>query len=46
MAFNDLAKQPEPRDMIKATTKINLAVYSSLFFLVLLALIWQFLIKK
>jgi adenosylcobinamide-phosphate synthase len=41
LAFNDLGKQPEPRDIIKATQKINLAIYSSLFLLVLLALGWQ-----
>jgi len=41
LAFNDLGKQPEPRDIIKATHKVNLAIYSSLFLLVLLALGWQ-----
>jgi adenosylcobinamide-phosphate synthase len=41
LAFNDLGKQPEPRDIIKATQKVNLAIYSSLFLLVLLALGWQ-----
>lgn len=40
-AFNDLAKQPEPQDIIKATGKVNSACYSSLFLLALLALSWQ-----
>ena len=40
-AFNDLGKQPEARDIIKANHKINLAVYSSLLLLALLALGWQ-----
>jgi len=42
-AFNDLGKQPEPRDIIKATQKVNFALYSSLILLVLLALGWQLL---
>ncbi len=41
-AFNDLAKQPEPQDIIKATNKINFAIYSSLLLLVMLAIGWQF----
>lgn len=41
LAFNNLGKQPEPRDIIKATQKINVSIYSSLFLLVLLALSWQ-----
>ncbi len=40
-AFNDLGKQPEPRDIIKATRKVNFSIYSSLFLLALLALSWQ-----
>jgi adenosylcobinamide-phosphate synthase len=41
LAFNDLGKQPEPRDIIKATQKINVSIYSSLVLLALLALGWQ-----
>ncbi|PKI17730.1 cobalamin biosynthesis protein CobD/CbiB [Colwellia sp. 12G3] len=41
LAFNDLGKQPEPRDIIKATQKVNFSFYSSLFLLALLALSWQ-----
>ncbi|PKG81553.1 cobalamin biosynthesis protein CbiB [Colwellia sp. 75C3] len=41
LAFNDLGKQPEPRDIIKATKKMNLAIYSSLLLLALLAVGWQ-----
>ena len=40
-AFNDLGRQPEPRDIIKATSKVNFSLYSSLFLLFLLALSWQ-----
>ncbi|PKH85849.1 cobalamin biosynthesis protein CobD/CbiB [Colwellia sp. Bg11-28] len=40
-AFNDLGKQPEPRDIINASRKINFTIYSSLFLLVLSALCWQ-----
>lgn len=40
-AFNDLGKQPEARDIIKANHKINFIVYSSLLLLALLALGWQ-----
>lgn len=43
VAFNDLAKQPEPQDIIKANSKINFALYSSIFFLILLAVSWQLL---
>jgi adenosylcobinamide-phosphate synthase len=32
-AFNDLAKQPEPQDIIKASHIINVAIYSSLILL-------------
>lgn len=41
VAFNDLAKQPEPQDIIKANSKINTAIFSSLFVLTLFTLIWQ-----
>ncbi|ALO36209.1 cobalamin biosynthesis protein CbiB [Colwellia sp. MT41] len=41
ITFNDLAKQPEPQDLIKANRKVNFSYYSSLFLLVLLALGWQ-----
>jgi adenosylcobinamide-phosphate synthase len=41
LAFNDLGKQPEPHDIIKATQKINVSIYSSLVLLALLALGWQ-----
>ncbi len=41
-AFNDLAKQPEARDIIKASNKINFAIYSSLLLLIMLAIGWQF----
>ena len=40
-AFNDLGKQPEPCDIIKANRKVNFAIYSSLFLLILFALSWQ-----
>lgn len=40
-AFNDLGKQPEPRDIIKASRKVNFTIYSSLFLLALSALCWQ-----
>lgn len=40
-AFNDLGKQPEPRDIIKTNRKVNYCIISSLILLVLLALIWQ-----
>jgi len=40
-AFNDLAKQPEPQDIIKASNKINFAIYSSLLLLVTFAFVWQ-----
>lgn len=43
-AFNDLAKQPEPQDVIKATHKVNFAIYSSLFLLVTAAIGWQFVV--
>ena len=41
IAFNDLAKQPEPQDIIKATRKVNFSLYSSLFLLTLLAISGQ-----
>jgi len=44
-AFNDLAKQPEPQDIIKANNKINFAVYSSLLLLAVAAVGWQFVIQ-
>lgn len=40
-AFNDLGKQPEPRDIVKANRKVNFSIYSSLFLLALSALSWQ-----
>jgi adenosylcobinamide-phosphate synthase len=40
-AFNDLGKQPEPCDIIKANRKVSFAIYSSLFLLILFALSWQ-----
>jgi len=40
-AFNDLGKQPEPRDIINASRKVNFTIYSSLFLLALSALCWQ-----
>ncbi|WP_019030222.1 cobalamin biosynthesis protein CobD/CbiB [Colwellia piezophila] len=43
VAFNDLGKQPEPKDIIKATSKIHFSIFSSLFFLALFALSWQFI---
>ena len=46
IAFNDLAKQPEPQDIIKATGKVNFACYSSLFVLILLAISWQLVQAK
>jgi adenosylcobinamide-phosphate synthase len=45
-AFNDLGKQPEPRDIIKANRKVTFSIYSSLFLLVLLALSWQFTMQS
>ena len=38
IAFNDLAKQPAPHDVIKANSTLNLVIYSSLFLLALIAL--------
>ncbi len=46
LAFNDLGKQPEPRDIIKATRKVNITLYSSLSLLALLALSWQFAVHS
>jgi len=40
-AYNDLAKQPEPQDIIKASNRIALVFYSNLFLLVVLATGWQ-----
>jgi len=40
-AFNDLAKQPEPRDIIKASSKIKLILVSSLMLLSFAAITWQ-----
>lgn len=42
VAFNDLARQPEPQDMLKAMHKINFAIYGSLFLLITAAASWQF----
>jgi adenosylcobinamide-phosphate synthase len=42
VAFNDLAKQPEPQDIIKASNKINVVIYSSLFLVAVVAIAWQF----
>ena len=44
VAFNDLARQPEPQDIIKASGKINWVIYSSLFILALLTLSWQLIL--
>jgi len=41
IAFNDLAKQPTPDDVIRATSKVNFSIYSSLFLLVLLAIVLE-----
>ncbi|KGJ96649.1 cobalamin biosynthesis protein [Colwellia psychrerythraea] len=41
VAFNDLGKQPEPRDIIKASSKVGFAIYSSLVLLVFFAIGWQ-----
>jgi len=46
ISFNDLGKQPEPQDMIKATSKVNFSTYSSLFLLALLAIALQFVIRS
>jgi adenosylcobinamide-phosphate synthase len=35
--FNDLAKQPEPRDIIIATAKVNFCLYVALVLLVVVA---------
>ncbi len=43
VAFNDLAKQPEPQDIIKSSTKINLAIGSSMLLLIMAAIAWQFI---
>jgi len=45
-AFNDLAKQPEAQDIIKATHKINVAIYSSLLSLIVVAAVWQMVIVR
>jgi len=45
-AFNDLAKQPEPQDIIKSTNKINFAIYSSLFLLAMFAIGWQIAVVR
>jgi len=42
-AFNDLAKQPEPRDIIKASSKIKLILVSNLMLLSFAAITWQLL---
>jgi adenosylcobinamide-phosphate synthase len=42
VAFNDLAKQPEPQDIIKASNKIKVVIYSSLFLVAVVAIAWQF----
>lgn len=46
IAFNELGKQPEPRDMINALYKVNFAVLSSLFLLILFALAVQFVAQS
>ncbi|MCP4984813.1 MAG: cobalamin biosynthesis protein CbiB [Colwellia sp.] len=38
IAFNDLAKQPEPQDIIKSGKKINLAIGSSMLLLIMAAI--------
>jgi len=45
-AFNDLGRQPEPRDIIKATSKVNFSIYSSLVLLIILAVSWQLVISN
>ena len=42
IAFNDLAKQPEPQDIIKSSKKINVAIVISLLLLIVAAIVWQF----
>jgi adenosylcobinamide-phosphate synthase len=44
VAFNDLARQPEAQDIIKASRKINWVIYSSLFILAVFTLSWQVLL--
>lgn len=39
--FNDLARQPEPQDIINANSKIHWAIYSSVILLTLFTLLWQ-----
>lgn len=46
VAFNDLAKQPEPRDIIKASAKINLITYSSLLLVAVSAIGWQLISSR
>ena len=46
IAFNDQGKQPEPSDIINAIYKVNFAIYSSLFLVVLLAAFLQFIMQK
>ncbi len=45
-AFNDLAKQPEAQDIVKASRKINFAIYTSLFLLIALAICWQLIVYQ
>ena len=45
-AFNDLAKQPEAPDIIKANMKVNFAIYTSLFLLLVFAICWQVIMVK
>jgi adenosylcobinamide-phosphate synthase len=41
IAFNDLAKQPEPRDIIIATAKINFCLYASLVLLIVVTFCYE-----
>ncbi|MEI6894206.1 MAG: cobalamin biosynthesis protein [Colwellia sp.] len=41
IAFNDLGKQPLPRDVIKATSNLHIAMFSGLLLLIILTLGWQ-----
>lgn len=41
ISFNDLAKQPEPRDIIIATAKVNFCLYATLALLVVVAFCYE-----
>jgi adenosylcobinamide-phosphate synthase len=41
ITFNDLAKQPEPRDIINATAKVNFGLYATLILLVVVAFCFE-----